>query len=69
MFLTGPKVIEKATTVCPDRLGSAFVQRQTNENMHHTGEDEKDVLKAVRTLLTYIRTKQKHIAIRGGARS
>lgn len=32
MFLTGPKVIEKATgeTVCPDRLGGASVQHQTS---------------------------------------
>ncbi|MCY7674619.1 acyl-CoA carboxylase subunit beta [Bacillus safensis] len=60
MFLTGPKVIEKATgeTVCPDRLGGASVQHQTSGNVHYTGKDEKDVLKAVRTLLTYIPTKQ-----------
>ncbi|MFJ5964955.1 acyl-CoA carboxylase subunit beta [Bacillus sp. NPDC093026] len=61
MFLTGPKVIEKATgeTVCPERLGGAFIQHQTSGNVHYTGKDEKDVLKAVRTLLTYIPTKQK----------
>ncbi|OLP64524.1 putative propionyl-CoA carboxylase beta chain 5 [Bacillus pumilus] len=60
MFLTGPKVIEKATgeTVCPERLGGAFVQHRTSGNVHYTGKDEKDVLKAVRTLLTYIPTKQ-----------
>ncbi|MFS0656330.1 acyl-CoA carboxylase subunit beta [Bacillus sp. 179-C3.3 HS] len=60
MFLTGPKVIEKATgeSVCPERLGGASVQHQTSGNVHYTGKDEKDVLKAVRTLLTYIPTKQ-----------
>ena len=63
MFLTGPKVIEKATgeTVCPDRLGGASVQHQTSGNVHYTGKDEKDVLKAVRTLLTYIQTKQQAV--------
>ncbi|WP_034739092.1 MULTISPECIES: acyl-CoA carboxylase subunit beta [Bacillus] len=63
MFLTGPKVIEKATgeTVCPDRLGGASVQHQTSGNVHYTGKDEKDVLKAVRTLLTYIPTKQQAV--------
>ncbi|WP_186316327.1 acyl-CoA carboxylase subunit beta [Bacillus pumilus] len=63
MFLTGPKVIEKATgeTVCPDRLGGASVQHQTSGNVHYTGKDEKDVLKAVRTLLTYIPMKQQTV--------
>ncbi|MCY7669604.1 methylmalonyl-CoA carboxyltransferase, partial [Bacillus safensis] len=63
MFLTGPKVIEKATgeTVCPDRLGGASVQHQTSGNVHYTGKDEKDVLEAVRTLLTYIQTKQQAV--------
>ncbi|UYO34378.1 acyl-CoA carboxylase subunit beta [Bacillus zhangzhouensis] len=63
MFLTGPKVIKKATgeTVCPDRLGGASVQHQTSGNVHYTGKDEKDVLKAVRTLLTYIPTKQQAV--------
>ncbi|MGG1697888.1 acyl-CoA carboxylase subunit beta [Bacillus zhangzhouensis] len=63
MFLTGPKVIEKATgeTVCPDRLGGASVQHQTSGNVHYTGKDERDVLKAVRTLLTYIPTKQQAV--------
>lgn len=69
MFLTGPKVIEKATgeTVCPDRLGGASVQHQTSGNVHYTGKDEKDVLKAVRTLLTYIQTKQQAV-MHAGAR-
>ncbi|MGY8621077.1 acyl-CoA carboxylase subunit beta [Bacillus safensis] len=69
MFLTGPKVIEKATgeTVCPDRLGGASVQHQTSGNVHYTGKDEKDVLKAVRTLLTYIQTKQQAVT-RAGVR-
>ncbi|MER3125844.1 acyl-CoA carboxylase subunit beta [Bacillus pumilus] len=63
MFLTGPKVIEKATgeTVCPDRLGGASVQHETSGNVHYTGKDEKNVLKAVRTLLTYIPTKQQPV--------
>lgn len=63
MFLTGPKVIEKATgeTVCPDRLGGALVQHQTSGNVHYTGKDERDVLKAVRTLLTYIPTKRRPV--------
>ncbi|MBD3858777.1 acyl-CoA carboxylase subunit beta [Bacillus sp. 28A-2] len=63
MFLTGPKVIEKATgeTICPDRLGGSSVQHQTSGNVHYTGKDERDVLKAVRTLLTYIPTKQQAV--------
>ncbi|MEK4846676.1 acyl-CoA carboxylase subunit beta [Bacillus sp. FSL W8-0183] len=63
MFLTGPKVIGKATgeTVCPDRLGGAAVQHQTSGNVHYTGKDERDVLKAVRTLLTYIPTKRRPV--------
>ncbi|MCI2455298.1 carboxyl transferase domain-containing protein, partial [Listeria monocytogenes] len=35
--------------------------------VHYTGEDEKDVLKAVRTLLTYIQTKQQDV-MHAGAR-
>ncbi|MFA7746475.1 carboxyl transferase domain-containing protein, partial [Salinicoccus roseus] len=62
-------------TVCPDRLGGASVQHQTSGNVHYTGKDEQDVLKAVRTLLTYIPTTkqpdmhtevQKHDAVDPG---
>ncbi|MGE6629399.1 acyl-CoA carboxylase subunit beta [Bacillus sp. NPDC077027] len=64
MFLTGPKVIEKATgeLVCPEQLGGATVQHSSSGNVHYTGKNEADVLQAVRTLLTYIPNKQSPVS-------
>jgi len=56
MFITGPKVIETVTgeKISSEDLGGAIVHNTISGNAHFSGETEQDVLRQVRTLLSYL---------------
>lgn len=56
MFITGPKVIETVTgeKISPEDLGGSKVHNSISGNAHFRGKTEEEVLKQVRTLLSYL---------------
>src|SRR5690606_34046412 len=56
MFITGPKVIETVTgeKISSEDLGGSRVHNTTSGNAHFRAKSEEEVLKMVRTLLSYL---------------
>ncbi|MFN2745423.1 MULTISPECIES: acyl-CoA carboxylase subunit beta [Bacillus] len=56
MFITGPKVIKKATgeNVTAGELGGSSIHNSISGNAHFSGDSDEAVLKDVRKLLSYI---------------